>query len=129
MLKIRLTRTGRKNAPSYRIVIANRRDKRDGEAIAYIGIYNPTKKPVVLEVDKEAAKEWLAKGAQPTDTVKYLLAKAGVIAKPKQKESKVFKVKPGKKAQTRSGKKESDKTEKPDKPAKTKTADSAPTNE
>jgi small subunit ribosomal protein S16 len=101
MLKIRLTRTGRKNAPSYRIVVANRRDKRDGEAIAYVGIYDPTVKPSKLEVDKEAVKEWLGKGAQPTDTVRFLLTKTGVLAKPKKDQLKVYKSKPGKKANAR----------------------------
>jgi len=67
---------GAKKAPFYRIVVADARTPRDGKALAEIGIYNPTADPVVLRVDVEAAKSWIAKGAQPTDTVKALLKKA-----------------------------------------------------
>ena len=72
-VRIRLKRLGAKKAPFYRIVVA------DSRSIEEIGIYDPTKEPVVLKVDAEAANKWLANGAQPSDTVKALLKKAGVI--------------------------------------------------
>jgi len=77
MVKIRLKRMGAKKAPFYRIVVADARTPRDGKVLAEIGIYDPTKKPTVLRVDVEEANKWIAKGAQPTDTVKTLLKKAG----------------------------------------------------
>ena len=79
MVKIRLKRMGAKKAPFYRIVVADSRTQRDGIAIAEIGYYDPTKEPSVLKVDTEAAAKWLATGAQPTDTVRALLKKAGAI--------------------------------------------------
>ena len=77
-VRIRLKRLGAKKAP-YRIVVADSRTSRNGRSIEEIGIYDPTKEPVVLKVDAEAANKWLANGAQPSDTVKALLKKAGVI--------------------------------------------------
>ena len=77
MVKIRLKRMGAKKAPFYRIVVADARTPRDGKVLAEIGIYDPTKKPTVLRVDLEAANNWISQGAQPTDTVKALLKKAG----------------------------------------------------
>ncbi|MCL2362844.1 MAG: 30S ribosomal protein S16 [Defluviitaleaceae bacterium] len=77
MVKIRLKRMGAKKAPFYRIVVADARTPRDGKVLEEIGIYDPTREPTVLRVDVEAAKNWIAKGAQPTDTVKALLKKAG----------------------------------------------------
>ena len=77
MVKIRLKRMGAKKAPFYRIVVADARTPRDGKVLEEIGIYDPTKQPSMLRVDVEAAKNWIAKGAQPTDTVKALLKKAG----------------------------------------------------
>ena len=79
-VRIRLKRLGAKKAPFYRIVVADSRTSRNGKSIDEIGIYDPTKEPVVLKVDAEAANKWLANGAQPSDTVKALLKKAGVIA-------------------------------------------------
>jgi len=79
MVKIRLKRMGAKKAPFYRIVVADSKTQRDGIAIAEIGYYDPTKEPSVLKVDTEAAAKWLATGAQPTDTVRALLKKAGAI--------------------------------------------------
>ena len=76
MVKIRLKRLGAKKAPFYRIVVADARTPRDGKVLAEIGHYDPTKDPAELRVDVEAAKGWIAKGAQPTDTVKALLKKA-----------------------------------------------------
>lgn len=78
-VKIRLKRMGAKKAPFYRIVVADSRSPRDGKSIAEIGYYDPTKEPIELKVDAEAAKQWLGNGAQPSDTVKSLLKKAGVI--------------------------------------------------
>ena len=79
-VKIRLKRLGSKKAPFYRIVVADSRTNRNGKSIAEIGIYDPTKEPVVLKVDGEEAAKWIKNGAQPSDTVKALLKKAGVIA-------------------------------------------------
>ena len=72
-VKIRLRRTGAKKAPSYRVVVADSRYPRDGRFIEEIGYYNPLEDPVVVKVDVEKAKKWIANGAQPTDTVKALL--------------------------------------------------------
>ncbi len=78
-VKIRLKRMGAKKAPFYRIVVADSRTARDGKAIAEIGYYNPTKDPIDLKVDVEEAKKWISNGAQPTDTVRALLKKAGAL--------------------------------------------------
>ncbi len=80
MVKIRIKRLGAKKAPFYRIVVAESRVQRDGKAIEEIGFYDPTKEPIVLSVNVEAAKKWIGNGAQPTETVKSLLKKAGVFA-------------------------------------------------
>lgn len=79
MVKIRLRRMGAKKNPFYRIVVADSRYPRDGRFIEEIGYYNPMEEPSVVKVDPEKAKEWMAKGAQPTDTVKALFKKHGVI--------------------------------------------------
>ena len=78
MVKMRLKRMGQKKAPFYRIVVADERAPRDGRFIAEIGTYDPTKDPSVIKFDEEAAKQWLANGAQPTDTVAKLLKVAGI---------------------------------------------------
>ncbi len=78
-VKIRLKRLGAKKAPFYRIVVADSRTSRNGKSIAEIGYYDPTKEPAVLKVDEDEAKKWLSNGAQPSDTAKVLLKKAGVI--------------------------------------------------
>lgn len=78
-VRIRLKRLGAKKAPFYRIVVADSRTARNGKSIDEIGYYNPTAEPVALKVDAEAAAKWIANGAQPSDTVKALLKKAGVI--------------------------------------------------
>ena len=77
-VKIRLRRMGAKGAPFYRIVLADSRFPRDGRFIEEIGYYNPMEDPADLRVDTEKAQKWIANGAQPTDTVKVLLKKAGV---------------------------------------------------
>ena len=78
-VKIRLRRMGAKKAPFYRVVVADSRYPRDGRFIEELGYYDPTKEPVVLKIDDEKAKSWIAKGAQTTDTVKALLKKNGTI--------------------------------------------------
>lgn len=78
-VKIRLRRMGAKKAPFYRIVVADSRSPRDGRFIEEIGYYNPMEEPSVVKVDPEKAKKWIANGAQPTETVKSLLKKHGVI--------------------------------------------------
>ena len=77
-VKMRLRRMGQKKAPFYRIVVADSRSPRDGKFIAEIGTYDPTREPSVIKFDEEAAKKWLATGAQPTETVGKLLKIAGI---------------------------------------------------
>ena len=77
-VKIRLRRIGQKKAPFYRIVVADSRSPRDGRFIDEIGYYDPTKEPSEIRVDEEAAKKWLANGAQPTQTVEKILKTAGI---------------------------------------------------
>ncbi len=79
MVKIRLRRMGAKKAPYYRIVVADSRCPRDGRCIEEIGTYNPLTEPAVITVDAEKAQTWIKNGAQPTDTVRALLKKAGVL--------------------------------------------------
>ena len=79
MVKIRLRRMGAKKAPYYRIVVADARSPRDGRCIEEIGTYNPLATPAVVTVDAEKAQNWIKNGAQPTDTVRGLLKKAGVL--------------------------------------------------
>ena len=78
-VKIRLRRMGAKKAPFYRIVVADERYPRDGRFIEEIGYYDPTKEPTVVNLDADKAKTWLKNGAQPTDTVKVILKKEGVL--------------------------------------------------
>ena len=79
MVKIRLRRMGAKKPPFYRIVVADSRYPRDGRFIEEIGTYNPLTNPSELKVDAERAKQWIANGAQPTDTVRALLKQAGAL--------------------------------------------------
>ena len=79
MVKIRLRRMGAKKAPFYRVVVADARSPRDGRCIEEIGTYNPLTKPAVVSIDVEKAQNWIKNGAQPTDTVRGLLKKAGVL--------------------------------------------------
>jgi small subunit ribosomal protein S16 len=79
VLKLRLRRMGAKRQPSYRIVVAEARFPRDGRFLETIGIYNPKTQPMTLRVDAERAKYWLEHGAQPTDTVRALLVRVGVL--------------------------------------------------
>lgn len=79
--RIRLRRMGRKGQSHFRIVIADSKSPRDGRFVATIGSYNPRAKPAVIVVNAEQARAWLEKGAMPTDTVRSLLKKAGVLGK------------------------------------------------
>ena len=79
MVKIRLRRVGAKKAPYYRIVVANSHFPRDGRFIEEIGTYDPLNTEAPVKIDMERAKYWIANGAQPTDTVRGLLKKAGAI--------------------------------------------------
>ena len=79
MVKIRLRRMGAKKAPFYRIIVADSRAPRDGTFVEEIGYYNPMTAPAEINVNGERAKYWLGVGAQPTDTVRALLKKTGVI--------------------------------------------------
>ena len=79
MVKIRLKRLGAHKSPFYRVVVADQRTARDGKSIEEIGTYNPLTNPAEINIDAEAAKKWLATGAQPTETAKALLKKAGII--------------------------------------------------
>lgn len=78
-VKIRLTRRGSAKAPFYRIVVADARSPRDGKFIDRVGTYDPLKNPSGIQVDEEKAREWLGKGAQPTDQVRKLLKISGVL--------------------------------------------------
>ncbi len=78
-VKIRLRRMGAKKAPFYRVVVADSRFPRDGRFIEEVGYYNPLTDPAEVKVDAEAVKKWIANGAQPTDTVKSLLKKEGIL--------------------------------------------------
>ena len=78
-VKIRLRRMGAKEAPFYRVVVADSRYPRDGRFTEEIGTYDPTKDPAIVNIDSEKAKKWISNGAQPTDTVKALLKKNGVL--------------------------------------------------
>jgi small subunit ribosomal protein S16 len=79
MVKIRLRRMGAKKAPYYRIVVADSRYPRDGRFIEEIGVYNPVTTPAELKVDVDRAQAWIKTGAQPTETVRDLLKKAGAL--------------------------------------------------
>lgn len=76
MVRIRLTRTGAKKKPSYRFVVADKRSPRDGRCLEYIGHYNPMVEPPVVVLDLARVDYWLGRGAQPTDTVSDLVARA-----------------------------------------------------
>lgn len=78
-VKIRLRRMGAKKAPFYRVVVADSRFPRDGRFIEEIGYYDPTKEPVVFNIDADKAKQWISNGAQPTDTIKSLLKKNNIL--------------------------------------------------
>jgi len=93
--KIKLQRVGTKNQPKYRVVIQEEREKLGGKVIEILGVYHPLEEPTRFEIDKEKASAWIKKGAQPTEKVRILLGKAGVMSpidlaalpKKKKKES------------------------------------------
>ena len=78
-VKIRLIRMGKKKTPFYRIVVADSRSPRDGRCIAEIGTYDPNTEPSSFKLDEEAAKKWIADGAQPTEVVNKIFKNAGII--------------------------------------------------
>lgn len=78
MVKIRLTRLGAHKRPFYRLIVADSRARRDGPFIEILGTYDPLKEPSEIKVDLEKARLWLQKGAQPTDTARKLMQKAGL---------------------------------------------------
>ena len=78
-VKIRLKRMGAKKSPFYRIVVADARSPRDGRQIETVGTYNPLTDPATVNIDADLAKKWISNGAQPTDTVKALLKKQGIM--------------------------------------------------
>ncbi|AOM83212.1 30S ribosomal protein S16 [Salisediminibacterium beveridgei] len=80
-VKIRLKRIGAKKSPFYRVVVADSRSPRDGRFIQEIGTYNPLKNPVEFQVDEESALKWMLDGAKPSDTVRNLFSKAGLMEK------------------------------------------------
>ena len=80
-VKLRLTRMPAKKAPFYRVVVADSRSPRDGRFIEEVGFYDPMKEPVEIKLDAEKIQKWIGNGAQPTDTVRALLVKSGVISK------------------------------------------------
>jgi small subunit ribosomal protein S16 len=77
-VRIRLTRVGATKQPTYRLVVADSRSARDGRAIDTIGHYNPRTDPIDVHIDEAKARDWLSKGAQPSDTVKRLFKNAGI---------------------------------------------------
>ena len=80
-VKIRLKRMGAKKKPFYRIVVADSRSRRDGRFIETIGTYNPLAEPAEIKIDEELALKWLQNGAKPSDTVRNLLSKQGILEK------------------------------------------------
>ena len=78
-VKIRLTRIGKKKAPSYRVIVADSRSPRDGRFIEEIGYFDPLTNPETVKIDADTAKTWIKNGAQPTDTVRALLKKSNIV--------------------------------------------------
>jgi small subunit ribosomal protein S16 len=83
VIKLRLRRMGAKKRPSYRIVVADSRSPRDGRFIETVGFYDPLTEPATVRINEERARHWLGVGAQPTDTVRGLLTRQGLIGAPK----------------------------------------------
>jgi small subunit ribosomal protein S16 len=82
MLRIRLRRTGAKKQPRYRVVVADVRAPRDGAFVDSIGYYDPLTEPSTIQIDRDRALDWMAKGAQPSDRVQWLMRKAGIVEGP-----------------------------------------------
>ena len=85
MIKLRLRRMGAKKRPSYRIVVANSKSPRDGRFIESFGLYDPITQPATVRIDEERARHWLSVGAQPTDTVRDLFVRAGLMPAPERR--------------------------------------------
>ena len=85
-VKMRMARLGDKKSPYYRIIVIDSRKARNGEYVDLVGTYDPRSNPVEIKIDAEKAKKWIACGVQPTDTVKGLLVKEGIIAPTKAKK-------------------------------------------
>ncbi len=79
MVRIRLTRMGRRNRPFYRVVVMDSKKRRDGAYVDSLGFYDPIKEPAIMNINVEKAVEWILKGAQPTDTVRSIFTKFGVM--------------------------------------------------
>ena len=122
MLKVRLKRLGAKKAPIYRIIVINSTTKREGRPIEELGFYNPKTKE--MKLNKENAVAWIAKGAQPTETVKYLIANCNDDGTLNYKKSEVVKL--SKKAQAKKAEEEARKAEEA---AKAAEAEAAPAEE
>jgi small subunit ribosomal protein S16 len=99
-VKIRLRRVGAKKQPSYRVVVADARAPRDGAFIETIGHYNPLTDPETVKLDAEKARQWLERGAQPTEAVARLLWKAGLIERPAEAQPGLEKAVGGESAST-----------------------------
>jgi small subunit ribosomal protein S16 len=82
MIRIRLRRTGKKRHPSYRVVVANKQDKRDGDFLETLGSYDPHSDPPTTVIDEAKTREWLSKGAQPSEAAEKILRRAGILAAP-----------------------------------------------
>ena len=113
MLKIRLKRLGAKKAPTYRIIVINSTTKREGKPVEELGYYNPKTKE--MKLNKEHAEAWISKGAQPTDTVKYLLANCNPDGSLNYKKSETVKL--SKKALAKKAEEEARKAEEAQKAA------------
>jgi small subunit ribosomal protein S16 len=87
MVKIRLMRMGMKATPSYRVVVADSASPRDGRFIENIGWYNPLTEPSTINIDADRVRHWLSVGAQPTDSVRQLLVRAGILERAEQPEA------------------------------------------
>lgn len=97
MVKLRFTRLGKRNQPTFRLIAIQARTKRDGEALEYLGFYNPRTKPTTFTYEKERVQYWLSVGAQPSETVKKLLAKDKLV----EYTPKKYQGKAGRKTQER----------------------------
>ena len=82
MVKIRLMRAGKKKQPTYRVVVADARNARNGRFIEILGHYDPRTEPSTVSIDNDKAKDWISKGAQPTDAVRKLLQITGALEPP-----------------------------------------------
>lgn len=119
MLKIRLKRLGAKKAPTYRVIVINSTTKREGKPIEELGYYNPKTKD--MKLNKESAEAWISKGAQPTDTVKYLIANCnadGSLNYKKKEVAKLSKKALAKKAEEEEAKKAAEEAKKAEEEAK-----------